>query len=451
MTGIWRCLHPRLLFQNNLNLIAGVGFFGCGTAGILSLETNHPHAANAFFSILALSLFFLVSGFLLHYWRLISEDLLRLLPDFHRQSRNLFFVLLLAVMALFFGEVLHTHIPMSGAFMFSTYIAFWAAIFAWMMSLGGLRRKDRKPWRVFPLLTVYPVLYFAPARKAFLAIPGFLDWTLGTVLVLLIALMMGKTPQEWQEYGKALLHFPKEFRLRGIAWGAFWRWMPGTWHSPILDTGRRPQGIPAVLLIQPLIPLLIFGLEYARFGAQRLPALLPFFPVLFLIPVMTWGAWPMRVFDWQYLMLTGRFGGSHGQASVQILKSHAAHTSLLALALLFWPALILILLGYPALQISMILWILYCGMLVMAWAPMGAIGLGITGIWQQIIMILSFLLDAFLVARSGHYWFYRHLIHVPFHLRGTGVLLLLALLCVGIAAFLARRKLQHSDWNLSDY
>ncbi|PKY09856.1 hypothetical protein B1757_12725 [Acidithiobacillus marinus] len=451
MTGIWRCLHPRLLFQNNLNLFAGVGFFLAGSAGVFALKSNHPHAVNVFFPLLGLAFFFMVSGFLFHYWRLISEDLLRLLPDFRRQSRSLFFVLLFAIMALFFVELLHIPIVVPEAYLFSTYIAFWAAIFALFLGLGGYRREDRKAWQIFPLLTIYPVLYFAPARKAFLAIPGFLDWTLGTVLLLLIALLMGKTPREWQEYGKALLHFPREFCLRGMAWDSFWHWMPGSWHSPILDTARRPLGIPAVLLIQPLIPLLIFGLEYLRLGAVHLPALLPFFPVLFLIPVMTWGAWPLRVFDWQYLMLTGRFGGNHGQVSTQILKNYAAHTSLLALALLFWPALILIYLGYPALQISMILWILYSGILVMAWAPMGVIGLGITGIWQQVTVILSYFLDALMVARTTHYWFYRHLIHVPFHLRGTGVLLILALLSAGLAAFLARRKLQNSDWNLTHY
>lgn len=59
--------------------------------------------------------------------RLISEDLLRLLPDFRRQSRNLFFALLLTIMILFGVEVLQIPILAPGAYLFSTYI--WSAIF----------------------------------------------------------------------------------------------------------------------------------------------------------------------------------------------------------------------------------------------------------------------------------------------------------------------------------
>ncbi len=452
--GIWRCLHPRLLFQENLTLILGSLLFlmGMGLTIGFSLSTQaKPQASQAVFTMILLPAFFIVAGFLIHYWRMISEDLLRILPGFRSQAIGIFVFILVLLLVIIAGEMRFSNIPLAGAFVLTAYVAFWASFYAILINIGGIRRKDRKYWQGFPLLPVYPIVFFPPARDVFLAIPASVDSVLGILLLLLIVLLMRKTPREWQDFVSGYIHRPQDIRIRDIPWSALWRWMPGNWHNPILDTARRPQGILAVLFIQPQLPAAIIAIQYLRLGTSHWPQVLPFLPVIFLLPVFSWGIWSARAFDWQYLTLTGRFGGNHQQASTHILKSYAAHTGLLALVLLFWPALILIILGYPVLQISMILLILYMGILVLAWAPMGIIGLGFTGILQQIILLLSFGLDAFLVLRSAHYWFYRHLIHVPFHLRGTLVLLFMALVSVGLAAYLARQRLSRSDWNLSQF
>ncbi|MBU2741000.1 MULTISPECIES: CPBP family intramembrane glutamic endopeptidase [Acidithiobacillus] len=452
--GIWRCLHPRLLFQENLTLILGSLLFLMGmgiTIGFALSTQAKPQASQAVFTMILLPAFFIVAGFLIHYWRIISEDLLRILPGFRRQAIGIFVFILILLLVIIAGEMRFSNIPLAGAFILTVYVAFWAAFYAILLNTGGSRRKDRKYWQGFPLLPVYPLIFFPPARDVFLAIPAPVDSVLGILLLLLIVLLMRKTPRQWQEFLSEYLHRPQDIRIQNISWSAPWRWMPGNWHNPILDTARRPQGILAVLFIQPLFPAALIALQFLRVGTSHWPQVLPFLPVIFLLPVLSWGNWSARAFDWQYLTLTGYFGGNHQQASTHIVKSYAAHTSLLALVLLFWPALILILLGYPILQISMILLILYMGILVLAWAPMGIIGLGFTGILQQIILLLSFGLDAVLVLRSAHYWFYRHLIHVPFHLRGTLVLMFMALVSVGFAAYLVRQRLSRSDWNLSQF
>ncbi|MBU2758757.1 CPBP family intramembrane glutamic endopeptidase [Acidithiobacillus sulfurivorans] len=401
--------------------------------------------------MILLPAFFVVAGFLIHYWRMISEDLLRILPGFRRQAIGIFVFILGLLLVIIAGEMRFSNIPLAGAFVLTVYVAFWASFYAILINIGGIRRKDRKYWYGFPLLPVYPLIFFPPARNVFLAISAPVDSVLGILLLLLIVLLMRKTPREWQDFVSGYIHRPQDIRIRDIPWSALWRWMPGNWHNPILDTARRPQGILAVLFIQPLFPAALMALQFLRVGTSHWPQVLPFLPVIFLLPVFSWGTWSARVFDWQYLTLTGRFGGNHQQTSTHIVKSYAVHTSLLALVLLFWPALVLVLLGYHSLQIGMILLILYMGILVLAWAPMGAIGLGFTGMLQQIILLLSFGLDAVLVLRTAHYWFYRHLIHVPFHLRGTLVLMFMALISVGLAAYLARQRLRRSDWNLSQF
>jgi len=68
--GIWRCLHPRLLFQENLTLILGSLLFlmGMGITIAFSLSTQtKPQASQAVFTMILLPAFFIVAGFLIHY------------------------------------------------------------------------------------------------------------------------------------------------------------------------------------------------------------------------------------------------------------------------------------------------------------------------------------------------------------------------------------------------
>jgi len=226
LMGIWRCLHPRLLFQENLTLILGSLLFlmGMGITIAFSLSTQtKPQASQAVFTMILLPAFFIVAGFLIHYWRMISEDLLRILPGFRRQAIGIFVSILVLLLVIIAGEMRFSNIPLAGAFILTAYVAFWAAFYAILINIGGSRRKDRKYWQGFPLLPVYPLIFFPPARNVFLAIPAPVDSVLGILLLLLIVLLMRKTPREWQVFYPNTCTGPRIFAsrtFRGVLSGA---------------------------------------------------------------------------------------------------------------------------------------------------------------------------------------------------------------------------------------
>ncbi|MEY2340825.1 lysostaphin resistance A-like protein [Acidithiobacillus sp. IBUN Pt1247-S3] len=450
--AIWRCLHPRFLLRDNVMLSLGL----LGFAGISTLVVSTPRAATHMGSGAEALLLLMVAGLLVAYWRLRAENLLRLVPAFMRGLYGMFAFLLLLILLWGGAIVGDTGADWPGTLLLTSYLAFFGVVMGLLTPRVSL---ENRRWsnKILPVyLLAYPIIFVPAINHRFAFAPAFVAVPSALLLLALIFVVMTRSPAEWRDLWQQRAR--RSWRLSAPQWFAgmrrFWNWMPGQWStSPILRSGASPLGVPAALLLLPLFPIgmTVMNILSTSQDPKHLQVMVPWLLGVWLIPAMAMGMWvSMRPFDWAYLALTGSAGGNRRAISRQMLWRYSRHCAALALAILPWPGVALMLLGYTALPIVLILFLLWLMFQVAAWIPLAAYGLGLRDGTAALFGLLSLAASVFFLGGSTHYWFYHHLIDVPFQLRLYALHVLLAILPIVAAFALAERRLRHSDWGTSN-